>query len=312
MSEQRDYLTRVRKAFSWSGVCVVAIGAYQIACSHVGMHFPSWLFNSNARLSQATDQSIAGISRLSATFSEPSAAAAFLSSWILFEMTFIITEAKSSGWQWLCVVAGTVALIETASTTGYVTVALVWLIICGSVARFVLTTGRLKVRAFIAITALALGAATALYLMPSAQHLLNSVLFEKSASASSTHRMASVGRAVNVFYATLTLGSGLGSNRAMSMPFYVLSNLGLPGIVLLTGLALHLCVLCHQRTRHSDEMTKPFIRATGAALLASVLSMAFAGAEISAPLLWILWAMLLAGVRRAWLSEFVPGVPVAA
>jgi hypothetical protein len=313
MAERPDYLKRLQQTFSWSGACVVAIGAYQIACSRVGLSFPTWLFNSNAAWGQLYNQYFGGISRLSASFTEPSAAAAFLSAWIVFEMSLVMTEEQSSIWHWLCVVAGTFALIETASTTGYVTVGLVWIVICGDFVRFVLIRGRVMLKVLVAMSIVVIGAVVALYTIPSAQSLLTGVLFEKSTSASSTHRMASIGRATGVFYATLTLGAGIGSNRAMSMPFYVLSNLGLPGTVLFFWLVSQLCVQYFQRTRQgSDYSTGRFIKASGAAFVANFLSMAFSGAEITVPLLWILWAMLLVGIRKAWLNDFVSEMALSA
>lgn len=313
MSERSGYLKRLQQTFSWSGACVVAIGAYQIACAHVGLRFPNWLFNSNAAWGQLYNQYFGGISRLTASFTEPSAAAAFLATWVVFEMSLVMTEEQSSIWHWLSVVAGTMALIETTSTTGYVTVGFVWIVICGYFAWFMVTTGRVRVKTLVAVSTAIIGAVVALYTAPSAQSLLSGVLFEKSTSASSTHRMASAGRATGVFYATLTLGAGIGSNRAMSMPAYVLSNLGLPGTVLFVWLISQLCVQYFRWTRHgSDYSTTRFIKASGAAFVAYLLAMAFSGAEITGPLLWILWAMLLAGIRRAWLSDFVSQIALSA
>ncbi|MBV8135001.1 MAG: hypothetical protein JO121_05055 [Deltaproteobacteria bacterium] len=313
MSERSDYLKRLQQTFSWSGACVVVIGAYQIACAHVGLRFPTWLFNSNAAWAQLYNQNFDGVSRLTASFSEPSTVAAFLAAWVVFEMNLVMTEKQGSTWHWLCVVGGTIALIETASTTGYVTVGFVWIVICGYFTWFMVSTGRVKVKMLVAVSTVIIGAAVALYTVPSAQSLVNGVLFEKSTSASSTHRMASVGRATGVFYATLTLGAGIGSNRAMSMPAYVLSNLGLPGTVLFVWLISQLYAQYFQWTRQgSDYSTRHFIKASGAAFVTNLLAMAFSGAEITGPLLWILWAMLLAGIRRAWLSDYVSQMALSA
>jgi hypothetical protein len=304
MSTQPDYTKRLQTTFSLSGVCVVAIGAYQLLCGHVGLRFPSWLFNSNTAWGQSYNQWFNGISRLSATFVEPSDAASFLSAWALFELTMVIGSSESRAWHWSCVVAGTIALVETASTTGYVTVAVMWSIISVITAKTVLTRGRLNVRAMLALTIMAVGAIVALAAMPSARLVLNGVLFGKTTSASGVHRVATLGRAVDVFYDTLALGAGLGSNRAMSLLFYVLSNLGLPGVVLLS------CLLCqlYLQYRHfthtcSHRATRGFVQAAGAAYVANLLAMLFSGAEVTAPRLWMLWAMLAVGLRQTWLME---------
>jgi hypothetical protein len=304
MSKDPGYSKRLQWTYSLSGICVVAIGAYQVLCGSLGLHFPSWLFNSNTAWGQSYNQWFSGISRLSATFVEPSDAATFLSAWSLFELTLVIGGVENSLRHWSCVVAGTIALVETASTTGYVTVAVMWSVISLTTAKTVLTRGRLNLRAMLALTVMAVGAIVALAAMPSARLVLNGVLFGKASSASGVHRVATLGRAVDVFYDTLTLGAGLGSNRAMSLGFYVLSNLGLPGVVLLSCLLLQLCSQCLQLARsRSNRATRGFVQAAGAAYVANFLAMLFSGAEVTTPRLWMLWAMLAVGLRQAWFFE---------
>jgi hypothetical protein len=302
VSETPDYYARLQSAFTWSGICVVAVGAYQIGCAHVGLKFPAWLLNSNAAWGQAYNQWFNGISRLSATFPEPSSAAAFLSAWAMFHLVLVMTGPEKAGWHWTCVVLGTVALIETASTTGYVTVGIMWSAICVSMLMTLVFRGRVNPQALLSVAVMAIGAALALYAMPSAQLILNAVLFGKSGSESSAHRAATIGRSVTVFYRTLFLGAGLGSNRAMSTLFYVLSNLGLPGLVLFLYLLCQLCRRYYKATRFApNRRLRQFVQASAAGFLAYLVAMVFSGAEITTPLLWVLWGMLLAGIRQSWL-----------
>lgn len=303
MSERPGYLKRLQNVFTWSGVCVVAIGAYQVMGSRVGLKFPAWLFNSNAEWGQAYHQAFNGILRLSASFVEPSEAAGFLSAWALFELTVAITRAKNSGWHWMCVIAGTLALMETASTTGYVTVAVMWAAICFTVIKGVIIRGRLNARALLAVTIMGLGVVAALAAMPSTHQILGAVLFQKSTSASAIHRTATFGRAITVFDATLSLGAGLGSNRAMSLFFYVLSNLGIPGVLMLCGLWFQLWSgywRCVRQSRASAD--GQFVQAAAAAFAANLFTLLIAGAEVTAPRLWVSWGMLVAGLRHAWLT----------
>ncbi len=302
MSERPGYLKNLQKAFTWSGVAVVAIGAYQVLGPRVGLKFPFWLFNSNAQWGQAYNQTSNGILRLSASFVEPSVAAGFLAAWALFELTLVMTGAKNNGWHWLCVIAGTFALMETASTTGYLTVAVMWTTICVTLAKGVVLRGRLNAKALLAVSIMGLGAVVALFAMPSASQILNGVLFEKSASASAVHRTATLGRAVTVFYATLSLGSGLGSNRAMSLFFYVLSNLGIPGVLILCGLWYQLWSSYWRCVRQLDSFFEgQFVRAAGVAFAANLLALLIAGAEVTPPGLWVSWGMLASGLRYGWL-----------
>ena len=178
-SRTPNYYARLQSAFTWSGICVVAVGAYQIGCAHVGLKFPAWLFNSNAAWGQSYNQWFNGISRLSATFPEPSSAAGFLSAWALFHLVLVMTGPGKAGWHWTCVVLGTVALIETASTTGYVTVGVMWSAICASMLITLVLKGRVNPQALLSVAVMAIGAAVALYAMPSASLILNGVLFRK-------------------------------------------------------------------------------------------------------------------------------------
>ena len=64
---------------------------------------------------------------MSATFVEPSDAAGFLAAWSVFELSLAITGGRRNGLHWLWAAVGSVMLVETASTTGYVTAAIMWL-----------------------------------------------------------------------------------------------------------------------------------------------------------------------------------------
>jgi hypothetical protein len=304
MSEQPEYFERIAHAFSLSGLLVVAVGTYQIVCFHAGLSFPTWIFNSNTAWAQLSNQYFDGITRLTATFTEPSSAACFLSAWSLFELTLLIGGKRSNGRHLFCVIAGTMALVETASTTGYITVGVMWTIIVINTLKTVLIRGRLNGRAMVAIGLAVVGATVTFAAVPDAHLLLNGVLFRKASSKSAIHRMATLGRAVGVFEGTLGLGAGLGSNRASSLFFYVLSNVGTPGILMLLWLLAQVWFEYSKYSRRQlNSPVRTFIRASGAAFTANLLAMAFGGAEISTPYVWILWGMLLVGLRRAWLVE---------
>ena len=111
-----------------------------------------------------------------------------------------------------------------------------------------------------------------------------------------------LGGRLQYFIAPCFWGRDFGSNRAMSMMFYVLSNIGLPGLVLLVYLLFQLCRRYQEATRLApNRQLRQFIQASGAGFLAYLVAMVFSGAEITTPLLWVLWGMLLAGIRQSWL-----------
>jgi hypothetical protein len=299
-------LERLVSAFSWSGVFVAAVGAYQISCRMLGLAFPSWLFNSNQAWGQAPNQFIAGgFSRMSATFVEPSGAASFLAAWSVFELTLAISGGRRNGRHWVWAAVGSVMLVETTSTTGYVTAGIMWMMVACDCGATILRRGWIKVKASLAVIGFGSAAVIALITMPTAWLLLDAVLINKGASQSALHRTSTLGRAVEVFQQSWGLGVGLGSNRAMSVFFYVLSNLGFPGMLLMLWLLAQLYSLVRQRLYRPaiDPMTRGFLTALGSAFIADIISLLSSGAEITQPRVWILWGLLLATVRYDWLLE---------
>jgi hypothetical protein len=306
LSTNRKRLERLIDAFSWSGMLVAGIGVYQILCNRLGLPFPSWLFNSNQAWAELTNQLIrGGFSRVSATFPEPSGAASFLAAWSVFELSLAMGHVRQSGRHWLCAAIGTVVLVATASTTGYVIAAVMCVVMAWDCIGTLLRYGVIKTK--LTLTVLGLGSAglAALVLLPGARLLLDGVVFNKGESASALHRTATFGRAVEVFLNSWGLGVGLGSNRAMSAVFYLLSNLGLPGLILTGWLfsQLYYQVRAQLGSGDYDSMHRTFLYALSATFAAYIFALLLSGAEISQPHLWILWGLLLGTLRHDWLRE---------
>jgi hypothetical protein len=180
-----------------------------------------------------------------------------------------------------------------------------WVAMAGDCGAAILRHGWIKMRAGLAVTVLASAALISLITVPRAWGLLDAVLFRKGTSLSALHRTATFGRGVQVFQHSWGLGAGLGSNRAMSVFFYILSNLGIPGMLLAFLLFSQLysqvrLTLCRPNT---DPAYRGFLIALGGAFVADVVALLVSGAEISQPRLWILWGLLLATIRCAWLAE---------
>jgi hypothetical protein len=196
-------------------------------------------------------------------------------------------------------------LVETASTTGYVTAGIMWMMVACDCGATILRRGWIKVKASLAVIGLGSAVVIALVTVPTAWLLLDAVLINKGASQSALHRTSTLGRAVEVFQQSWGLGVGLGSNRAMSVFFYVLSNLGFPGMLLICWLLAQLYSLVRQRLYRPavDPVTRAFLTALGRAFVADIVALLASGAEITQPRLWILWGLLLAAVRYDWLLE---------
>jgi hypothetical protein len=139
------------------------------------------------------------------------------------------------------------------------------------------------------------------------------VVFSKVQSQSALHRTSTFGRAVGVFQDSWGLGAGLGSNRAMSVFFYILSNLGFPGILLISFLLTHLYLQIRLglRRRNGEETTRAFLVALASAFAANMIALLASGAEITQPRLWILWGLLLATIRHGWLTDRYPTMRIS-
>lgn len=288
-------------AFEWSGLIVIAVGAYQYAAHHLGLPFPSIFLNSNPAWAQLTTQDLNGAFRISATFDESSGAGSFLAAWTVFELTFAIRSADHR-WRYLiCALAGLTIVIGTTSTTGYVTTAIMLVVmlaqeLIGSDRR------RSSVPAIATLTLIVLAIVCVFLLTNAGYSLLSGVLLDKAQSGSSLHRVATVRRSFDIFTATYGLGAGLGSNRAMSIVAYILSNLGAAGMMLFVWLMLALITMSHVASNAVpiEPNLSVWHHAFAMAFIAHLLALTLSGAEISDPVLWLLWGLLLASIGLRW------------
>jgi hypothetical protein len=284
-------------AFSFSGLLVVAVGAYQYVAHHFGLPFPSVFLNSNPAWAQLTSQDLNGTSRISATFDESSGAGSFLAAWTVFELTLGIKSVDHSWRHLIYALAGLTIVIGTTSTTGYITIAIMLTVM---LARELIGSPRHRssVPAIATLGLITFAIVCVFLLTNEGYSLLCDVLLDKAQSGSSLHRMATVRRSFDIFTATYGLGAGLGSNRAMSMAAYILSNLGAPGVMLFVWLMLALVAM--SRVAMNAVQIEPAVavwhEAFAMALIAHLLALTLSGAEISDPVLWLLWGMLLASI----------------
>jgi hypothetical protein len=288
-------------AFSLSGLIVIAVGAYQYIAHHFGLPFPSIFLNSNPAWAQLTSQDLNGTSRISATFDESSGAGSFLAAWTVFQLT-LATRSGNHRWRHLLyTLAGLTIVIGTTSTTGYLTTAVMLMVM---LARELIASDRRhhSAHAIATLSLIALAIVCVFLLTNEGYSLLSNVLLDKARSGSSLHRMATVRRSFDIFTATYGLGAGLGSNRAMSMVAYILSNLGALGVMLFVWLMLALVTMSRVAMNAVQVETAVYIwhQAFSMAFIAHLLALTLSGAEISDPTLWLLWGTLLASLGLRW------------
>lgn len=302
------------QAYSWSGLIVVVFGFYQFFSHKFGLPFPKEFINSNIAWGQSTNQHVGTLWRISATFVEPSSAGAFLAAWSIFELSLCMNQSTHSGRHWTLAILGTITLAATTSTTGYIAVGAMWLSIAVRYVSVVLQTGILPKRGLIGITACVAVAFVCLGRLSShGTSALDIALLHKTHSNSAAHRFSTIPRAIRVLRVTLGLGAGIGSNRAMSAPFYMLSNLGIFGTALFAYALVTLCKAATFETSLSiiSRQDRAYLKAALAGLTAVLLCMTESGAEITGPTLWLFIAMLLGGVRKVWLARILAAIAPA-
>ena len=303
-SVDRIQIERCIAAFRWSGAFAAAVGAYQLLAHFTGLPYPASFFNSNLAWAQLTDQKIGGAWRVSATFTEPSAAGAYFAMWTTLLLFSALTEERVTRSNWCLLVSGIVMLALTTSATGYLVGATVLVLLFGKQMLHLLVRGVIGRRILLILVIVVAALMAGLILLPNFQHVLHEVISQKSQSRSGRDRDATALHALYLGVETVGLGVGLGSNRPSGLLFYILSNMGIPGLLLFTYLLHVTRVLTGGApTRRISERFGSWIRACGWAFAVELLAALIAGAELTAPALWVSWGILLALCRYVYLTN---------
>jgi hypothetical protein len=305
--KDRFFVTRCIAAFRWSGAFVAVVGIYQWFAHIRGLPFPTSFFNSNLAWAQLTDQQIGRVWRVSATFTEPSAAGAFFSVWTTMVLFSITGDKHVPVFHWCLLLSGIIMLALTTSTTGYLVGAVVLIIFFGQQILQLLIRGVPGRKALLAASMIGGGLVVGVFLLPDISHVLREVILHKSQTRSGRDRLATSIHAFDLVVGTAGLGVGLGSDRPSGMLCYVAGNLGLTGLILFG----YIVFLTRQLTLkasavlgspHADRFMAN-IRACGWAFAIEIFATCAAGAEITAPTLWVCWGMLLATCTQAHVSS---------
>ena len=303
-SVDRIHLERCIAAFRWSGAFAAAVGAYQLVAHISGLPYPASFFNSNLAWGQLTDQNIGGAWRVSATFTEPSVAGAYFAMWTTLLLFSTLGGERVTWSNWFLLVTGIVMLALTTSATGYLVGATVVVLLFGKEMLYLLVRGVMGRRIVLTLVIVAAALMAGLLILPNVTHVLHEVMWQKSQSRSGRNREATAFRALYLIVDTVGLGVGLGSNRPSGLLFYILSNMGVPGLLLFVYL-LHITrmLTAHAPTRWISERCSSWIRACGWAFAVELLAALIAGTEITAPAIWVSWGILLAVCRYVYVEN---------
>jgi hypothetical protein len=225
---------RLIKSFYVAILTVVVVGFWQHVASVQQWWFPFDAFDSNPGQIQAVTNITGFWQRMTSTFSEPSYAGAFLAAATSGLIASFI-GGKRSLTQILPLICVFLALLDTASTTGYAAVAIT---VCLMVvflraasqkehsARGTEIKGWIAIGAAVGVSALILFANSDLLEAAAANTLY------KTEGVSLLHRIAADSYALGLVKQTYGLGVGLGSNRPSSLATALLSTVGIPGTLL--------------------------------------------------------------------------------
>jgi hypothetical protein len=303
----RGYFERLIYAFVICGVIASAIGGYQYLSHYAGLPYPTDFFNSNPGWRQLMSQQLAGISRVSATFIEPSTAGAFFAVWST--LMLFLAAGGGGGWAWPLFVIGVIMVFLTTSTTGYLIGGLVIALFVWKEFVRVFTTGRISGRGLFLMVAIAGAIVAAALFIPNFSAVLAKILWQKTDSQSGHDRATTMWEAVRITAETCGMGAGLGSNRPSGMLFYIASNLGLPGLMLFGVMiaAIYKSLFAGLRSTSPFDRTRGYLGAAGWATAISLTAMAVTGGDITGSQLWICVGVAATGSRAVWLHHEAVG-----
>jgi len=283
------------------GGLLVAGGLAALVGLHERFALAGWLPSSaafwmnNPGYAQGHGAEVAGILRISAPFSEPSYGSTFLAA-LLVGLLAIAALGRHPKPALAGAAACSLALLNTLGSTGLGAAALVALLLLVALTASALRDGgrravyrRRTAAAWAAVAFAILGMAWLLYGSPwgaEAQTVFDKAVLEKVAgeeSLSTTSRLRSNMHAISVALESYGLGVGLGSNHASSFLASLLSNVGLPGMLLYLAVIV---TLLRRYVGHWDHLDDGQLFALWALLGASA-AMYVGIPDLNFPLYWL-------------------------
>lgn len=299
LSNKKLNLTQVfEKGYFISALLVMFFAYYQLLNILTGVYFPKEYILNNQNYAVAGDASFGFLPRINATFTEPSFYAMFMSGFVAWiYVKFVNQEKYRNSLLWFgMVLLGIFSLIISASSTGYVSLFIFF--ICYSLkTTFFDNSGPARKRILTTISLIFLMLFFSYLFVPGVDAVVDTLVFDKGSSDSSLHRLASDTFAFTVLEETYYLGAGLGSNRPSSFFTFMISNIGIIGVVLALAAIIFLIILAGRGKRNEKNSAQLVsLQAAGWALFTMLVSKVLAGAELNFPSMWILICYYIAAV----------------
>lgn len=290
---------RLFNAFNLSGIFVILVALYQKGSFVFGWPFPADFFYSNPA-ARVPGEDIIGLTRVFSTFSEPSLCSAFLVAFLIFTFNSPSNSTPRVFMKLIIILAGTVTLFWTQATTGFAAIVLVmagWFglrlikpLLQGT------STKKQQLTITIVMVILIAGLIAGVFAVKETD-LTHQVFFQKADTLSVVYRTAADWYAIQLFIDTWGGGVGLGSNRPSSFLTFLLSTMGLPGILLFLALIDAQIRMYAQKLQELGKFEGGVLPAAFWTWIGVLLSMSIAIPDIAWQLLWVTWIMLLVSIR---------------
>jgi hypothetical protein len=280
-------------------VLALGVGFYQKAASARGWYYPARLIVSNEVTfrSGAYREVTAGLGlRLSSTFSEASYAGAFFAAAFVFFALLAVHSPRRRLLRALIglMCLGAAALTGSSTAYGCLAVGVVLFLVIEVFAPMVCGRVSPVATALAGLGFVAVGVGALFLPLGPVARVLTDELFQKIHSGSALHRFAADRAAWLVFWHTWGLGVGLGSERPSSLVLYLLSNVGVIGSLVFLGALFALLIGCRRRLRFVYEPERRArLIALQYAFVINLAALVVSIPDVSWPMLWVWWAMLL-------------------
>jgi hypothetical protein len=292
--QTKPQVERLAKALRWAILIVVAAGLLQYAAQVAGWSYPYAMFNNNPNNptdNQPLDQQIEGYIRISSTFAEPVNSGSFLAA-ITCGLLASYLRGKRGARNLFVLLAVGFVLLETTSTTGYLTLAVMFcllLVYFNPLAKrkFRAQPSFLKGWAVVSLTAACIVGVGMLF-VPSLSRAVVAMTVEKSEGSSFATRVVADLDSLRLFENTYGLGVGLGSSRPSSLIMTLFSTVGVVGATLFAMVLYRIVKMFPGRWAASMLQTSFW------SLIGLLVAQSIGVPDINRPVLWALLIVVVA------------------
>jgi hypothetical protein len=288
-----DQADKLAKALRWSVFVVVVVGLLQHLALLAGWSYPYAVFNNNPNNpfdAQIFDQAIGDFIRINSTFAGPVYAGSFVAA-VACGLLASYLRGRRGARYLLGILAVLVVLLDTTSTTGYLTAAIMLcpLLICFSPftkPESGVQPSFVKGWTTIILTAACIGG-LALLLIPSLSQAVVAMTVDKSEGISFASRVAADWDAFTLFKNTYGIGAGLGSSRHSSLVMTLLCTVGI------VGTTLFAMVVCKIVKSFPGRRAPSMLQMSFWSLVGLLVAQSIAVPDINRPVLWALFIVVV-------------------